>query len=87
MATLTIPDETYGRLVRRAAARRVTLEDLVLPLLESEATSPVPLPPTGEVWQQAHEDLMRDAGEWTKHLPPDHELDLDYYHEREDAQT
>ncbi len=90
MATLTIPDETYGRLIRRAAELRVTLEDLVVPLLDSEpeATTPAPqLPLTGEAWQRAHDDLMRDAAEWTKHLPPDQELDLDYYREREDAQS
>ncbi len=95
MATLTIPDATYRDLVERAARRRVSLEELVVPLLEQEpeepAQSPSPmaeaLPPTGEAWRQAHEQLMRDAEEWTKHLPPDHELDLDYYREREDAQS
>lgn len=83
MATLTIPDETYGRLVRRPALQRVSLDELVLPQLEQAPAVPQ-LPLTGEDWQRAHEELMRDAAEWTRHLPPELQIDTDYYREREE---
>jgi hypothetical protein len=87
MATLTIPDATYNMLVARAAKVRVPLEDFVVPLLEREPEVPAPpLPLTGEAWRQAFDKLVRDSAEWCKHLPVDHEIDFDYYREREDAQ-
>lgn len=87
MATLTIPDVIYHDLVARAAQVRVPLEDFVVPLLERELEAPAPPPPlTGEARRQAFDKLVSDSAEWCKHLPADHEIDFDYYREREDAQ-
>lgn len=80
MATLTIPDETYGRLVSRAAKLRVTLEDLVVPLLEREPEASVPapqLPLKGEARQKALENWHRMAEDLAKTLPPGFRVETD----------
>ena len=40
MPTLTIPEETFQRLTRRASALKISLEDLALPALEGVAEEP-----------------------------------------------
>ena len=41
MPTIDIPEETYRRLTRRAAALHTTVESLALPALEGAACEPV----------------------------------------------
>jgi hypothetical protein len=85
MATITVPDATFDRLARQAAAIGVTVEQLVLPVLDQIAP-PAPTP----------EERKRAFAEWLKRIegradryPPGFRVDDDresLSKEREDAQ-
>lgn len=75
MATVNISDDTYRRLVRRAAARNLSVQALVEPLLdrlgaaETEATDPNTIP--YEEWRKRFEGMIADAQAWSeRNLPP-----------------
>jgi hypothetical protein len=53
MATLTIPDQTFAKLARQASAAGITVEQLVIPILE-QVGPPEPTP----------EDRKRALAEW-----------------------
>ena len=60
MALLNIPDETYAELSAQAAARQLSVEQYVLPLLVKAKPEPQ-LPLTGAAWDAAMEELDREA--------------------------
>ncbi|MFO0881566.1 MAG: hypothetical protein U0840_30060 [Gemmataceae bacterium] len=92
MPSLHIPDATFEKLVERAAALNVTVEELVRPALEqltqNGATNPQ-LPLTGEAWKRELEAWKKDAASRADRYPPGHILNDSretIYGEREDSQ-
>ena len=80
MPTITIPEETYQRLSRRAAALGTTVEAVAIPALEKVAVEPAP-----EVAPaiSTAEERKRHFDEWqamvlarADRYPPDHVLDV-----------
>jgi hypothetical protein len=94
MPQLTVPEETFRRLVARATALHISVEELVQPTLdrlaETYPSSPEPsLPLTGDAWLAELEAWKRDAESRARRYPPGFVLDdrrETVYREREDAQ-
>ncbi len=77
MPTLTIPDETYQRLTRRAAALQVTVEELILKLAtESDGNaSPAPTLAPLDEWRKKFDAWMADVQSRAHRYPPGFVLD------------
>ena len=90
MPTLTIPEDTYRRLAARAEALHVTVEQLVVPVLEREADVATPSRPlTEEVWRREIEAHRREVESRADRYPPGFRVDDSreaIYAERLDAQ-
>ena len=86
MPTIEIPEETYRRLTRRAAALQTTVESLTLPALEVIACDPIPsvvLPATAEPvdlpydeWKKVLDEIVARAKEREHRYPPGFEADV-----------
>ena len=74
MALLSIPDETYAELSGQAAARQLSVEQYVLPLL-AQAKSEPQLPLTGTAWDAAMEELIELARMRSHLYPPGFRVD------------
>jgi len=85
MPTITVPDDTYSKLTTRAATIGITVEQLVLPVLEQIA----PPTPTPEERQRALDTWQRLVQGRANRYPPGFQVETDretLYREREDAQ-
>ena len=78
MQTITIPDETYERLTRRASALTISVEELALPALERAAATPLPAPRalTHEEWLANFEAWMAEVQARAHRYPPGFEVDI-----------
>ena len=74
MALLNIPDETYAELSAQAAARQLSVEQYVLPLLAQAKPEPQ-LPLAGAAWDAAIEELEREARSRADRYPPGFRVD------------
>ena len=74
MALLNIPDETYAELSAQAAARQLSVEQYVLPLL-TLAKPESQLPLTGAAWDEAMEELVEMARKRSHLYPPGFRVD------------
>jgi len=83
---LSISDEAYNRLARRAQLFNITVEQLAVPLLEQAFTEET-LPLTGAAWQKAFDEFNREtalrAGRYPKNYYADDSREA-IYGERED---
>ena len=74
MPTIDIPEETYRRLSRRAAALHTTVESLALPALEGAACEPVVASaPTGvsrDEWQARFDEWQAGVRKRADRYPP-----------------
>jgi hypothetical protein len=82
MASLTIPDEVFHRLTKRAAALNVTVEQLIAPLLElaADRASPGHLTPSPTEapfadWKKNFDAWMADVQARAHRYPPGFVLD------------
>jgi hypothetical protein len=80
MPQLTIPANTYEKLVRRAAALNVTVEQLVTPALERVAAGEVengspPISP-GDQWQARFDELLTTIHSRAGRYPPRFQADV-----------
>ena len=83
MPTITVPEATYQRLSRRAAALSKTIEALAEPALEQIArepiTDPLPLDPPGEMpyqeWKMLFDEHMQAVESRADRYPPGHITD------------
>lgn len=85
---LSIPDETYQKLLKQAQLQNITMEELVTPLLEKACVEET-LPLQGEAWHQAFDALKRQIASYSGRLPKNHVVDdsrESIYREREDNQ-
>jgi hypothetical protein len=80
--SLTIPDEMYERLVRRAAALNVTLEQLIAPLLDLAAEgvgnghpTPSRTAASFDEWNKTFDAWMADVRARADRYPPGFVLD------------
>ena len=71
MPQFTIPEETFSRLAERAAALNLTVEQLVLPVLDQVA----PRTPSADERKRAFEELTRFIRSRADRYPPGHVLD------------
>jgi hypothetical protein len=84
VAQLTIPDDTYERRARRAAALNVTVEQLVTPGLErvagAEAVSGQPPAPPGDLpddeWKARFNELLATIRGRADRYPPGFQADV-----------
>jgi hypothetical protein len=51
MPHVTLPEDTFQRLVAKAAALNITVDEFVQPTLDQLAKSDTELPLTGDAWQ------------------------------------
>jgi hypothetical protein len=89
MPHVTIPDDTFHRLVAKAAALNNSVDDLIKPALDRLAPSDTELPLTGDAWQAELNAWKRDAQSRIGRYSPTFVLDDSretLYREREDAQ-
>ncbi|HVS34874.1 MAG TPA: hypothetical protein VMS17_04780 [Gemmataceae bacterium] len=84
MPHLAIPADTYEKLVRRAAAMNVTVEQLIIPALERVAGAEVknghaPIPP-GELpydqWKDRFDELLTIVRSRAGRYPPGFHADV-----------
>jgi hypothetical protein len=82
MPYLTIPDEMFQRLAKRAAALNVTVEQLVTPLLDLAVASdsnglPTPAPPEAGIddWKTKFDAWMADVQARANRYPPGFVMD------------
>ena len=82
MPSVTIPNETFERLAKRAAALNVTVEQLIAPLLDRAAESGAnghPLPSLKEApvedWKKIFDAWMADVQARRHRYPPGFALD------------
>ncbi|WP_088256834.1 hypothetical protein [Fimbriiglobus ruber] len=86
---VTVPDDTFARLSAAAAARNLTVDEFVRPLLETVVPPTESLPLTGEAWRAELAGWKQDAANRSDRYPPRFQLDDSrdtIYREREDAQ-
>ena len=85
MPTLEIPEATYERLARRAAALSTSVEALAVPALEVVASEAVPAPlppPVGPVdlpydeWKKVFDEIVARAEARAHLYPPGFEADV-----------
>jgi len=84
MPQLTIPAETYEKLAGRAAAMKVTVEQLVSPVLERLAAGEVengqPPTPRGELaydqWKPRFDELLASVHSRAGRYPPGFQADV-----------
>ena len=90
MPTITIPDDTYALLARKAAAVGVSPGEFIALTLNGEGHAPAPPPASDAVARRKAFEEMTAFVQSLAHLfPPDHETDVSreaMYAEREDAQ-
>jgi hypothetical protein len=94
MPHLTVPEDTFQRLVARADALNISVDDLVRPALDKlAATGPSapepPLPLAGDAWHAELDARKRDAESRAGRYPRGFVLDDSretIYGERENAQ-
>jgi hypothetical protein len=94
MPHVVVPEETFRRLSERAAARNISVDDLVKPALDRLAEGGTPasgpsLPLTGDAWRTELDAWKQDALSRAGRYPPGFVLDdsreaID--REREDTQ-
>ena len=70
MPQLTIPDDTFDRLTRRAAATGTTIEALALPALEQLAAAPPTVELPDDEWKRRFDDLTRLIRSRADRYPP-----------------
>ncbi|MSQ97411.1 MAG: hypothetical protein EXR98_23050 [Gemmataceae bacterium] len=78
MASVTIPDEAFEPLAKRAAALNVTVEQLVLKLVtETDGNGrPTPAPPQPfNEWKKNFDAWMADVQARANRYPPDFAMD------------
>ncbi len=84
MPTITVPDDTYQRLARRATELGTTVEALVAPALErvTQGSTPngTPATPPGDLpydeWKQRFDSHMQAVHARAHHFPPGHVTDV-----------
>lgn len=78
MATITVPEETFQRLSRKAEVLQTTVEALATPALESVAGLPTPLPFTlsYEEWKKLFDEHMAEVAARADRYPPGFEVDI-----------
>jgi hypothetical protein len=76
MSTLNIPDATYARIAERAAKLGVTVEELVLPLIEQAAPEPAPAEPTQAERMVAFKKMQAYIESLADRFPPGHQVDV-----------
>ena len=84
MPQFTIPDDTYERLARRAAALNVTVEQLVTPALEraaeAEAANGLPITPPGDLpyqqWKTRFDEFLAIVHSRGDRYPPGFQADV-----------
>jgi len=84
MPTITVPDETYARIARRAEALGTTVEALVAPVLEQMVTTPKPNgPPAEPPVEMPYDEWKKGMEEWQARVlaraidyPPGFECDV-----------
>jgi hypothetical protein len=94
MPQLSVSEDTFRRLVARAASLQISVDDLVQPALEwlaeTGAAAPEPqVPLSGDAWQAELDAWKRDAESRAGRYPSGFDLDDSretIYREREDAQ-
>jgi len=94
MPHLSVPEDIFRRLAARAAALKISVDDLVQPALdwlaETGTFAPEPqLPLTGDAWHAELNAWKRDAESRASRYPPEFVLDdsrENLYREREDSQ-
>jgi hypothetical protein len=74
MATLNIPEDTFARLSRYAAAIGISVEQLILPLL-AQAVPPTEEPLTGDAWAAELDAWKHAAAGRAGRYPPGFVLD------------
>lgn len=77
MPTVTIPDDAYELLVRKAAAVGVSPgEFIALTLATDAAPTPQPrMPLQGEAWRRAFDEWMREVAARAPTYPPGYQAD------------
>jgi hypothetical protein len=82
MPSLTIPDELFERLTKRAAALNVTVEELIAPLLDVAAESaqsghlsPSPTEEPFDDWKKKFDSWMVDVRARAHRYPPGFVMD------------
>jgi len=89
MPHVAVPEEKFHRLVAKAAALNISVDDFVQPTLEQLAESETALPLTGDSWQAELNAWKRDAesraGRFSSNFVLDDRRET-VYREREDAQ-
>ena len=94
MPYLSVSGDTYRRLIARAAALNISVDDLIQPALDrlAEAGGPAPEPPlplAGDAWLAELDAWKRDAQSRAGRFAPGFVLDDSreaFFREREDAQ-
>lgn len=90
MPTVTLPDDTYELLARKAAAVGVSPGEFIALTLSGETQSPAPPPiPDAEARRKAFDEMTAYVQSLAHLFPTDHETDVSreaVYREREDAQ-
>lgn len=84
MPTITVPEETYQRLSRRAAALGTTVEAVALPALDEAANDAkaefIPTPPPAQLayeqWKKISEEIIERAQSRAHLYPPGFEADV-----------
>ncbi len=77
MPTITIPDDTFERLTRRATELGTTIEALVAPVLDRvmhEPTPPGDLP--YDEWKKLFDDILAKAQSRADRYPPGFQADV-----------
>ena len=94
MPHVTVPEDIFRRLADQAAALSISIDELVMPVLNrlSEAGGGTPEPPSplsGDAWRAELDAWKRDAQDRAGRYPPGFVLDdcrETTYREREDGQ-
>ncbi len=89
MPHVAVPEDTFQRLVAKAAVLNISVDDFVQPTLEQLAESETELPLTGDAWQAELNAWKQDAESRAGRYPANFVLDdrrETVYREREDAQ-
>jgi hypothetical protein len=77
MPTVTIPDDTYDLLARKAAAVGVSPGEFIALTLAADTTPTAPHQPLeGEARQKAFDEWMREVAARAHMYPPGFELDV-----------
>jgi len=82
MPTITVPEETYERLMHRAAAMKTTVDAIVASAIEQIARDPQPAKgltfiklPNAE-WEKNFDEMLAQARSRADRYPPGFEVDI-----------